>query len=287
MSPLTRRIYRERRRLSLLMLFAAMAGFLLFQGDARQVLGIPMPIVASLILALGLGLVALLTAIAMPIYRFAFEIVALALLIYAAMAQHFPVLSLEAARVPLVNMFLIFVSILGLYHLIYGGFTDRFLRLHTYVDRAVGVTTLPRGALWRALLPDPSSVGVYHDATLERMSPVPGNPDALRMLHRFPGGLFMERVLEFDQIKDGWSFRYSYRVIGDEENRADLPRTHTLVLEPREGQTAVHVRWERPDYPMRKALCHWIDDWPGRQLDQMLRHAEARDPVLPLAPFPA
>lgn len=278
MGLLHRRIYRERRRLSIFLLLSALSGYLFFIGDNRMIATIPLPFLAGVGFAVVLGAVALITCLLLPDYRFALEAIGLTLLIYAVMSAYFPILSIEHAPLPLLNMILFMIGAQVMYHLMYGNWSEKLLISALHVDRATALSPLDRELLWLALYPDPKTVEYYHDETVAQMEHVEGQLDTLRLLNRFRNGLFMERVLQFDQVKPGWSFRYSYEILGAEPTEpAEKPRRYTVALAPHgDDMTAVHIRWERPDYPMRKALMHWVDDWAGRNLDQMIRRAEAR-----------
>jgi len=269
-----RHIYRERRRLSVVMLLSAIAGFVLAATTGAHTSGFATPLTAGLGFAAIMGAAALFTALIMPVYRSAWEAAALALLIYALLIARIPSLAIESTDLALLRMLGFFVATLAIHHLIYGHWSDKLLRLRGHTERAIAVTGLERAALWPVLFPDPDTANRFYEQSLEQIQPVPGDAQALRLVNCWPGGLHKERLLKFEEIRDGWSFRYSYRVTGVGDVDPDLPRSHTLVLEPREGRTTVHARWHEPGVPLRRAFGRWIDDWAGRELDQMIGQAE-------------
>lgn len=276
MRSITRRIFRERRRLSILAVLAAMSGYLFYQGDPRMIHGLPLPLVASLTFAAALCAVALVSAVVATATRFAFEAYAIAMLVYAILTTYYPALALERAPMPLANIFVFLIGTQVIYNAIYGDWLGRFFKLRLHVDRATSLSALPREVLWRALTPDPRDTGGYCDPTMDAVEAVPGQPDTLRLTHDFGGGLFKERIGQFEQVKPGWAYRMRYAITGATPPPQGRTYRQTLALDPRDGHTAIHMRWERPAYPLNKALMHWIDDWAGRRLDEMVNIAEAR-----------
>jgi len=287
MRSISRRIFRERRRLSILAVLAAMSGYLFYLGDPRTIQGLPLPLVASLTFAAALGAAALLSALVATATRFAFEAYAIAMLLYAILTTYYPSLALERAPMPLANMFVFLIATQIIYNAIYGEWLGRLVRLPLHVDRATSLSALPREALWRALTPDARDTESYCDETLEAIEAVPGQPDTLRLLHNYGEGLFRERIGQFEQVKPGWAYRMRYAVTGATPPTQGRTHRQSVALDPRDSHTAIHMRWERPGYPLNKALMHWIDDWAGRRLDAMVNIAEARQQEAEAEPLPA
>ncbi|SMX42820.1 hypothetical protein COL8621_02088 [Actibacterium lipolyticum] len=256
------------------MVLSAIAGYLFFMSDPRVTYGIPAPLLASLSFAVGLGLVALSVSILLPDYRFAFEIIGIVLLIYALISVKFPILTSAQSGFPLLNIFIFLIVLKVSFHLIYGNWSDNLLVLDTQVDRSVTVTDVDQLDLWETFFPDPNNVGYYHDETTEKISLVSGQANTFHVLNRFKNGHFQEMMMQFDHVKPTWSYRYRYEVIGAPELKRDRLRSCTVSLEPRDNRTAVHIRWERPNYAVRKAFMHWVDDWAGRRLDKMVHRAD-------------
>ncbi len=282
MKSLNRRIYRERRRLAIIAGFSAVAGYLLFAGDPRIVAGFPLPFLASVGAASLVSLMALIICLLQPAYRWALEIIALTLFIYAFLATYVPSIRLETAPVPILILILFMIAAQSLFHLVYGNWSDNFLRQALHVDRATAISPMNREDLWLTFYPDPRNLDHYFDDTVEKMEFVDGSHDTIHVVNRFDHGLFKETVFQFDQVKPGWSFRYDYEVLGVDDTQNSAPPTYTLVLEPRGEMTAVHVRWERFNFPTRKAMMHWVDDWPGRRADIAMNKAEAQEVVQPV-----
>ncbi len=282
MKSLQRRIFRERRRLIIVAVLCALAGYIMFLNDTRHVMAFPMPTVASVAFGVGFSLVALVVCLIQPSFRFAAEILGLTLFLYALISAYVPSISLESAPIPVLIMIMFMIAAQTLYHLIYGSWSDKFMRQKLHVDRATALSALDRQDLWLNFYPDPRNVENYFDQTVEEMGFVDDERDMIHIVNRFRDGLFREVVAQFDQVKPGWSFRYEYEVLGAEEIANTQTPSYTLVLEPRGDDTAIHVRWERHNYPTRKAMMHWIDDWAGRRVDCAIAVAETReytDPV--------
>ena len=256
------------------MVLSAIAGYLFFLSDPRVIFGIPAPLLASLSFAFGLSLVALVISLLLPEYRFVFEVVGIVLLAYAAMSLKFPILMTAQSGLPLLSIFIFIMALKVFFHLIYGDWSDNLIVLETQVDRSVTVTDVDQLDLWETFFPDPNNVAYYHDETTEKITPVNSQPNTYCVLNRFKNGRFVEMMMQFDHVKPGWSYRYRYEVIGAPELKSDRLRSCTVSFEPRDNRTAVHIRWERPNYALRKALMHWVDDWAGRRLDKMVHRAD-------------
>lgn len=276
MQSMIRRIYRERRRMAIFATMAALAGYIFFIGDTRTLYGLPISSVASLGFATCLTLLGLVICVLMPAYRFVLEALGLMLLVYAVLSIYIPALDVDSAAIPIVNVILFMGGAQLLHHLFYGTWSDKVFNQAVHVDRATTLTKMDQEDLWLALFPDPHTREYYYDDTLVEMDHTEGRRRALHMVNSFGNGMFIERIIKFDQIKRGWSFRAEYQVLGREPGKSGKLPIYTLVFEPRDTDLAVHIRWERYDYPTRLAMLHWIDDWAGRKLDEMVEKSEAK-----------
>lgn len=276
MQALSRRIYRERRRMALFAAMAALSGYIFFIGDTRSLFGLPISTVASLGFAACLTLLGLAVCLMMPAYRFVLEALGLMLLVYAVVSIYYPVLNVQTGVIPIVNVVLFMAGTQLLHHLFYGPWSDKYLKQSVQIDRATTLTNLDQEDLWLSLFPDPHTQEYYYDDTLIEMRRADDTPGALHKVNGFGNGMFIEQIVHFDQIKRGWSFRTEYEVLGRERARSGKLPVYTLVFEPRDHDLAVHIRWERYDFPTRRAMMHWIDDWAGRKLDEMVQKSEVK-----------
>lgn len=276
MQSLIRRIYRERRRMAIFATMAALSGYIFFIGDSRTLHGLPISTVASLGFAGCLTLMGLIVCVMMPAYRFVLEALGLMLLVYAVLSIYIPALNVDSAAIPIVNVILFMGGAQLLHHLFYGPWSDKYLNQAVHIDRATTLTDMDQEDLWLSLYPDPHTREYYYDDTLIEMERAEGRPDALHVVNSRGNGMFVEQIVHFDQIKRGWSFRTVYEVLGRERGKSGKLPVYTLVFEPRDNDLAVHIRWERYDFPTRRAMMHWIDDWAGRKLDEMVRKSEAK-----------
>lgn len=283
MTSLGRRIFRERRRVTILGVMAALSGYLLFLGQDDVVLGLSVSTLASMGFALGLIGVSLAVSLTLPGYRFVFEALALMLLITSVVSLFHPLLDVRQSKVSIWLVLFFVVGTQGLYQLFYGRWSDNLLHSRLYIERAVAMTPLDPNDLWLAIFPDPYTREFYFDDSLIEMSALDDRPDALMMVNALGGGLLQEHLLEFDQIERGESFRAVLEPLTPQRDLAAPRPIYAVLIEPREDRVAVHIRWERPFYPARKALMHWIDDWAGRRLDSMIAGAEAKVDALEAA----
>jgi hypothetical protein len=271
-----RHLHRERRRIAIFGISVTLAAFLIYTDDIGQEMGVRYAAFSALGTGLGAGLVALGLLLLNPGWRHALDTVAITTLLYAMLIVQVPGVSFHEQTHSLVAFVSYLVAAAVLHLLVYGRWSDRWLRLRSHVERTTCLTGLDRQTLWASARPRLGGAGTYWDRTVESIRPADDDPEALILFHRFPNGMMMEQEVRFDQVNPGKSFRYSYRVIGAPERG---PQSMAVILESRGETLAVHVRWQRANYPLRLALMHWIDDWGGRVCDRQLERLEAADPA--------
>ncbi len=274
LKQMMRRIFRERRRMAAFSVFSALTGSLLFSGDQTVFLGLPVSLLAPVASAIILPALALVLVLVVPAYRFAVDITGLVLLAYAALSRNVPTLALENAQHPELILLAAIVAVQVLAYVIYGNWSDRYLRRRTHVERALVVSDMVARDAWDALCPTPETAAVYWNDRVEKISDLPKQKDAFRIRYRFEDGKWLDQHVWFDQIRRGKHFRYDFQTIGDTRPGAEKPKTFTVNLEPRAHDVVVHLKLERHNYPVRKALLTWIDDHAGRTYDRAIGAAE-------------
>jgi hypothetical protein len=103
MTPLARRIWRERRRTCFVAGLAAISGALFYSHIDATVGGVPLPVFIGVLYGLAFGVATLTVSLIAPRLRFAMEAFALARLLYALTAAAIPGVALSAITMPLVN----------------------------------------------------------------------------------------------------------------------------------------------------------------------------------------
>ena len=258
--------------MALFVVFITLAAFLMFSDDIGLRLGIRNAAICAAGTGLGAGLLALALLMIAPARRQALDTAAITALLFAAVLVQIPGVSFTDAAQAVMTFAGFLIAAALIHSLLYGDWSDRLLTLPRQVERATATTTLPRARVWAALVPAPQDVQAYWDPTVVEISRAEDDADALLLFHRFPDGKVMEQVVRFDEITYGKSFRYFYATLGARQRG---PESLAAVLEQRDAAIALHLRWERADYPLRLGLMHWIDDWGGRTVDRMLLRLEA------------
>lgn len=266
-----RHLHRERRRIALFVTMVTLAAFLIYSDDIGQQLGVRNAAFSALGTGIGAGLVALGLLLLTPGWRHALETVSIATLLYTIVIVQLPGISFADQTHSMTVFVLYLISAAGLHLLMYGRWSDRFLRFRNHVERTTCLTELSREKLWSSTRPRIGGAAQYWDRTVQSITPSDDDPDALVLFHRFPNGMMLEQLVRFEQINPDKSFRYSYKTLGAPERG---PQSMAVILEQRGETLAVHVRWQRANYPMRLALMHWIDDWGGRVGDRQLELLE-------------
>ena len=264
-------VYRERRRLAIFAVLTTLAAFLVYSGDIGQTRGISNAAIAAAATGIGAGLIALGLLLLNPSWRFALESVGISLFLYVVFITRLPGDALRSDAHSLIAFTGFLVLAVLVHHLIYGRWSDRILRLPLAVERTTCLTPLDRDSVWAAVWPKPEMPGAFWDELVETITPRAGDPDALVLFHRLPDGMMMEQEFRMQHVHHGRSLRYFYR-------RLHAPprgeQSLAMILEERGHYLALHFRWERRGYPLRRALMHWIDDWGGRAADRRLGRLE-------------
>jgi hypothetical protein len=103
MASLFRRIYRERRRTTLVAGLAAISGTLFYSHVSPPASGLPLPLIVGLLYGTAFGLATLTVSLVAPGLRFAMEAFAMARLLYALVAAALPAVAATAITMPFVN----------------------------------------------------------------------------------------------------------------------------------------------------------------------------------------
>lgn len=276
MAPLGRRIYRERRRMSVFAVLMALSCLGVLCGPLSELYGLTLTPGAVVMLGVGLVACAFLFCLLVPAHRFLVEAAALVLLLIFPLLPRLSEAGPDKVSISVGYASFFILGVLGMYRLIYGGWSARLLRLGTHTERARSQTRLDAQDLWLALLPCPQMQDFYHDDTVIEMTAVGDPSDALLMVHALGEGLFLERELRFEKLCHGRCFQLRYRMLGRALGAWPECPGYTIQLVPHEQGLQVYIIWEWPHSPAYRRLRYWMDDWAGRQLDRMIQQAEAK-----------
>lgn len=103
MRSLTRRIFRERRRLAIVVTLAAAAGYLFYCRVPAEVGGVPLSWISAGMYGTIVGVSSLFICILLPSFRFAMEAFAISRLFYASAVAAFPALGALTVNSPFIN----------------------------------------------------------------------------------------------------------------------------------------------------------------------------------------
>ena len=235
--------------------------------------------IAAASCALGLTVLAAIFALALPQYRHSVETFSLALLFSRVILILAPAYGIETADFFGAG-FALAVLTIAVHVSVYGRWSESRIRLTKHSERATATTSIKPDLAWEMIVPSPHNEA-YWDPTVTQIRQTEGEMGetgaVLFVLHRFPDGKTLEQKLRLTHVKPGRMVRYTYSV-PIATNGAERQQSITFTLIPDAGDNlTVEVRWDRIDYPLRRALIHWIDDWAGRSLDQTIARLERRE----------
>jgi hypothetical protein len=273
---LLRRIYRERRRLLIFAVLTMISSYLWFDDFGQTWLGLPKSVWLALIIGLGLTLPATLLALYAPRWRHMVETSGIALFFYTiVMMQLSPALMPGAQTGIAPFVFFLFTAVI-VQVLIYGTWSDRLLLRRRQSERGVGHTKIRKSEAWALVMPSPDQE-VYWDETVTSVNRIEGKPgqpgDVLLIAHLFPNGHTMAQQVRLKEVNTERSLRYAYAVPAAKDG-SERDQSCAILFEERGSDLTIHARWDRVDYPWRRTIMHWIDDWAGRSLDTIIQRCE-------------
>lgn len=273
---LLRRIYRERRRLFIFAGSAIVSGYLWFQNDGPGWLGVPVSVWVALLVGVGLTIPAGLLALLAPEWRYSLETVGIALFFYSVVMVQVPQYSFVGGHAGLAPFVFFLIAANFVHVVMYGDWSERLLKLRRHSERGVAHTRIRRQEAWSLVLPSPEQTA-YWDGTVSSVNRIEGTPgqpgDLLLVSHLFPDGKTLAQQIRLKEVSPGKSLRYAYAVPAA-TNGSEREQSCALLLEERGSDLTIHARWDRVDYPIRRAVMHWIDDWAGRSLDTIILRVE-------------
>lgn len=148
LSVLGHALFRERRRLTFVTLFAFLAGALFYARSDMSVAGLPVPLVTGTIYAAIIGPVAFAVCLFLPGFRFMLEAIAISRLGVASLAFTWPPLGVTILSSPLLNACIVVGFGVAVSRLMHGrvmrdrlpGFAARLRRFHPGETAVVRVT---------------------------------------------------------------------------------------------------------------------------------------------------
>ena len=172
MQGIVNRIYRERRRLALVVCLAAIAGYLFYAHLPYEVGGLPVAWFSAALYAVFVGVSTLTICLVFPGFRFAMEAFAVSRLIYAGFVASFPALGAATVQEPFINATIVVAGGFALSLIFYSDWLGR----RFVTENPVATVRLPRRLRGEARL------SVSDDA-LARIAYTRGGPAARGALH--------------------------------------------------------------------------------------------------------
>ncbi len=242
-----RRLIRQRRRIFIFSISAALAAMLL-QGAS----------LLSLV-CLGVGLLtACIIILVAPAERRIIECMALTLPFAAALPLH-----------DVASPFVLGTCTLILYMVLYGRWADFTpLRLRLTSRRNV---ILPASAadVWQKLIPGEAAAEEFWDPTLIDFEFDKDNPLVLRLRRASPSGVPVEGQITFLSKIVNLSCRYIHETNADDLPKGVIDESVTTVCLTPQGRAVTLLESERIHHalPIRLALARWLDDDLGDEWD--------------------
>jgi hypothetical protein len=246
------RLFRQRRRIVVLVLGAMLCGALAFGiGVAPLICG-------------GLGLAVACTLIMLaPNRRSWIEALGIGLVLAALM-------NLPASSFPLA-----IVASAALAHLaIHGRWSDRTtLRLGLISHRVARVTATP-AHVWAALIPGEGHPDDHWSGTLLDFDHDPDDPFTTYLRYRAPDGLHEEMTITFLDHDGPRHCRYVIERF--DEGFAEAGIMEITITEPEPGKCQIDSNLAFDALPARIALGRWLDDTFGDEWDSFAATVSAR-----------
>lgn len=280
MSWLWKRLYRERRRLLIVALLTFLAGAIAFAENTARVYGIPMPLAAGLAFLLGLSPWLMAIALLFPSIRTTAESIAASLPVLALMGvfSNWSDPSGTPSTALILGMVLSYLTAT-----IYGSaLIDRYLPRRSFTFRTRATSRLAPETLWPYLDLTPDS------------DPRHVPEDILGMEWINPGQTFREtsRINDLAQIEgiitleasDAPLHRcISYVIPSAKPDSPGSAGRREIRLSGRAFGSKLFSARTYDHYTLREILFLWIDDRFGRNDDETIRQAEAKERGLQLA----
>lgn len=281
-----KRLWRERRRMALVLVLLFVAGYLREFGADRFFQGIPSSLILGLIYALGFGLIGLFVILVIPSTRALFEIIALGLVLLSLLDLSVPMIrDLEGGK--------ILFSILlmnGLLMVLYGTWSHHRFVTTKAVQRAQCYSPLSVGTLWRGLIALPENFDHHINPNLISITQL--DPNNIEIVERLdPIGTTTERH-EILSYEAGVSIRFRYSTL---DAAPDTLGTIGIV-EYRITNQGDRRCFEYSIHPDQLPAIHrptvWLDDGTARMIDARIEeiedhHAKAPSKATQYRPAPA
>ena len=270
MRTLLKRLYRERRRLSVVAAVTFLGGFLAFYKSSTVVFGIPMPILAGLAFMFGLTAFLMGLVVLFPSIRHSAESVALSIPVLSLMGVFSSTdeggLSTSTSIYGLLLAYL-FMTVYA------GAWVDKYLprRPHTFRSRAL--SKLRREELWPYLTVTPDTVDTYGSENTISMEWIePGV--SFREVERSGDLAKVEEVATIEANEANSHYRKAFVVADATENAPVSSGYYEVKLSNGGPGTYLETVREFDRVTIRARLFTWIDDAFGRQDDLYIQQAE-------------
>lgn len=268
---LARRLYRDRRRYAVMVVFLFLAGATTFWGVRTSLFSVPMPLVAGLAFVLGIGIFAPILSLLIPPWRFTIEIVAVGLFALALIGQFIPSLSLHEITTRIAIWAFVAMNLLSLLYTTQ--FLDRWFMRKNHALTARATTRLPQARVWDGVIGTPPHIERLAKNDLVTFENVDGNPMQRRLVQRINGTSLLEEIQTLDLLEAPHRIGFHWIVPQADDPSHHAGYAHTEITDT--GKKRVIIRTFRPArYPTRAALMNWIDDTYGRMLDDDLNDLE-------------
>ncbi len=265
-----KRLYRERRRLTIVAAATFLGGYFAFFNSTSVFLGIPFPIIAGLAFMVGLTTALVILVVLFPKIRHSAESVALSI----------PVLSLMGAFSSDVDGGLpTSTSVFGillcyLIFTVYGGaWLDRYLPCRPRRLRSCATSKLPPEELWPYLTVTPDTFLDYGSKDTLSMEWI--DPDvSYREIERSGELAKIEEINTIEVNEPHHRYRFTFEVPDATETAPVSQGSYEFRMTQNGHGTTLGIVREFDRVSIRAQLLIWIDDAMGRLDDQKIRDAE-------------
>lgn len=232
MANILLRIYRERRRIAIVMVLATIAGYLFYRHLPYEVGGVPIAFFTAGLYGLLFGISSLAVCLIFPSFRFAMEAFAVARVIYASFVASFPTLAAATVTSPFMNATIVVTGGFILSLVFYSGWVSRRLTC----ENAVCTVRLPGSAHVPARVQAPD--------------------DVLRQLCYTEGGAGPRGLL--------------HRMFAPDATLSPTGQPPASIVFDRDETDRVTLQIQHKAMPWGTYLAAWVDDAYGRVYDRVL-----------------
>lgn len=272
MQLLLSKLYRERRRFTLVAFLTFLGGWLAFRNSPASLFGFPLELVAGLAFMVGLTVALMAVVLIFPQVRSHAESVALGIPVLSLMGSFDT--DIGSTRSSLVLVFGLLFTYLA--SVLYGSrWLDVLVPRRNGIYRSVAESRLSPEELWPYVFVTPDSAPEFRsDSTISLKWDDPGK--SFTEVARFGDAATVEELQTIVAMEPDSLFQFHFQSVHDSDNFGHRGMVTHRLTKTETGSRLESVReFDRDSW--RSFLFFWVDDGWGRLDDNRIRSYEAKE----------